>query len=144
MTASEELRTQRDMSAKGPTKKALLIEDDAFTRYTMQQIAKSLGYELIVAENGANGLAIVRKNPSEYGVVLMDLHLPGQSGIEATKVIRSLPEGMGRDMPVIAVTADINYFDDAVVSQFGMNGFASKPVSPGRLMALLQRYCEAA
>ena len=45
-------------------------------------------------------------------------------------------------MPVIAVTADVNYFDDAVVSQFGMNGFASKPVSPGRLMALFQKYCE--
>lgn len=132
------------MPKNGTSKRALLIEDDAFTRYTMQHIAKTLGYELDAVETGAEGAKKVRDKPYDFGLVLMDLHLPDQSGIETTKAIRALPEGMGRDLPIIAVTADVKFFNDAVVAQFGMNGYATKPVSPGRLMALFEEYCDAA
>ena len=122
-------------------KKALLIEDDAFTRYTMEQIAKTLGHDLLTAASGQDGLDILKQQGSDVGVVLMDLHMPGLSGVDAAKSIRELPEGLGAEIPIIAVTADMAYFDDAVVQKIGMNGFASKPVNPGRLMSLFEKYC---
>ena len=46
--------------------------------------------------------------------------------------------------PIVAVTADAAYHDEAVVKQLGMGGFASKPVTHGQLLNLIDRYCAAA
>ncbi len=125
-------------------KKVLLVEDDAFTRFMMKEIIATLGVDVDVAENGDAGCKALANDPEAYGLILMDLHMPGMSGIDAANHIRQLPSNPPNRVPIIAVTADVNYHDDARVEQLGMNGFASKPVSPGHLMSLVDRYCLAA
>lgn len=125
-------------------KKVLLVEDDEFTRFMMKEIIATLGVVVDLARDGDEGCKALRDRPGEYGLVLMDLHMPGMSGIEAARAIRHLESDPPRTVPIIAVTADVNFHDDARVEELGMNGFESKPVSPGRLMNLIDQYCVAA
>ncbi|WP_299376601.1 response regulator [uncultured Tateyamaria sp.] len=125
-------------------KKVLLVEDDEFTCFMMQEIIGTLGVDVEVATNGTEGFDALSKSPGAFGLVLMDLHMPVLSGIDAARKIRKLAKNPPREVPIIAVTADVNYHDDARIEQLGMNGFASKPVSPGQLLALIDRYCAAA
>ncbi|WP_415403294.1 response regulator [Tateyamaria sp. SN3-11] len=125
-------------------KKVLLVEDDEFTRFMMKEIIHTLGVTVEVATNGTEGCEALTGDPDAFGLVLMDLHMPVLSGIDAARRIRGLESDPPSDVPIIAVTADVNYHDDARIEQLGMDGFASKPVSPGQLLALIDRYCAAA
>lgn len=123
--------------------KVLLIEDDEFTRFMMREIIAGLGVEVEIASNGQEGCQLLEDQPGDFGLVLMDLHMPVMSGIVATERIRKKVEGPPREVPIIAVTADITYHSSSRVEELGMNGFASKPVSPGTLLTLIDRYCAA-
>jgi CheY-like chemotaxis protein len=67
-----------------------------------------------------------------YDVVLMDLHLPGVDGIEATRRIRSLGDD-GGNVPIVALTANAFPEDQDACREAGMDGFVVKPVDRQRL-----------
>ena len=123
--------------------KVLLIEDDAFTRFMMREIIAGLGVEVEIAANGEEGCEALRSQPGAFGLVLMDLHMPVMSGIDAAEQIRNDAHDPPKKVPIIAVTADVNYHDTSRVEKLGMDGFASKPVSPGTLLNLIDQYCAA-
>jgi len=123
--------------------KVLLIEDDEFTRFMMREIISGLGAEVEIASNGDEGCRMLADKPDAFGLVLMDLHMPVMSGIDATHKIRKDVQGPPRQVPIIAVTADVTYHDSSRIEELGMNGYASKPVSPGTLMSLIDQYCAA-
>lgn len=126
------------------TKKILLVEDDYFTRFMMQEIIDTLGIEVDIAENGQEGCERLDKSPGDYGLVLMDIHMPKLSGVDATQIIRQKPNDPPRNIAIIAVTADEHYHDKSVVSKHGMDGFIAKPITAGELNGLIDRYCRAA
>lgn len=125
-------------------KKILLVEDDYFTRFMMKEIIDTLGVDIDIAENGQDGCDQLTQNPDAYGLVLMDIHMPNLSGVDAAKLIRSSPNDPPRNVPIYAVTADVQYHDISTVSKLGMDGFIVKPVTPGELNALVDRYCSVA
>lgn len=126
------------------TRKVLLVEDDEFTRFMMKEIIRTLGVDVEIATNGDEGVKTLAERPTEFGLVLMDLHMPVMSGIDATRKIRNDPGDPPRTVPIVAVTADVTYHDRARVERLGLTDYASKPVSPGKLMALIDHYCSAA
>lgn len=125
-------------------RKVLLVENDEFTRYMMREIILALGVDVEIAVDGQESVDVLSRTPDEFGLVLMDLHMPRVSGIEATQRIRDANLDPPRNLPIIAVTADVAYHDDSIVKELGMNGFASKPVTPGQLLSLIDRFCAAA
>ncbi len=125
-------------------RKILLVENDEFTCYMMKEIISTLGVEVEVAKDGQQGVDLLAERPAEFGLVLMDLHMPVVSGIEATRQIRSASANPSRDVPIVAITADVTYHDDAVIKRLGMDGYASKPVTPGQLLKLIDTFCVAA
>lgn len=125
-------------------RKVLLVENDEFTRYMMREIILALGVDVEIAVDGQESLDILTKDPDAFGLVLMDLHMPRVSGIDATRQIRGTRSDPPRNVPIIAVTADVAYHDDSIVRELGMNGFASKPVTPGQLLNLIDKFCPAA
>ncbi len=125
------------------TKKVLIVEDDEFTRFMMRSIVHALGVDVDVAEGGEEGCSRICNNPEAYGLILMDIHMSGVNGVEATNRIRALPDDPPRDVPIIAVTSDARYLNDDMVESIGMNGYASKPLTAGNLLSFVQDYCEA-
>lgn len=125
-------------------KKILLIEDDYFTRFMMQEIIDTLGVEVDIAKSGQEGCDQLDKSPEDYGLVLMDIHMPKMSGVDATKIIRKSPNDPPRNIAIIAVTADAQYHNKSVVKEHGMDGFIAKPITAVELNGLIDQYCKAA
>lgn len=126
------------------TKKILLVEDDYFTRFMMQEIIDTLGVKVDIAENGQEGCDKLDENPNSYGLVLMDIHMPKLSGIDATRMIRQHPTDPPRNVAIIAVTADEHYHDQSVARHYGLDGVIAKPITASELNALIDQYCKAA
>lgn len=118
----------------------LLVENDEFTRYMMREVILALGVEVEIATDGREGVELLQRRPDDFDLVLMDLHMPELSGVEATRMIRETTRL--ETLPIIAITADAAYHDDSVVQELGLNGFASKPVTPGQLLTLIERFCK--
>ncbi|MEP3440962.1 MAG: response regulator [Sulfitobacter sp.] len=125
-------------------KKILLVEDDYFTRFMMQEIIDTLGIEVDIAKDGQEGCDRLDQSPEDYALVLMDIHMPNLSGIDATQIIRKKPNDPPRNIAIIAVTADVQYHDKVAVTKHGMDGFIAKPITAGELNSLIDQYCRAA
>lgn len=122
-------------------KKILLVEDDDFTCFMMRQIIKTLNVEADLAHNGQDGFLLLLQSPEAYGVVLMDIHMPGLGGIESTRRIRATKDDPPRSVPIIAVTTDKRYHDSKVVNELGMDGFIPKPLTAGEMIGLVEQFC---
>ncbi|ASM71068.1 MULTISPECIES: response regulator [Roseobacteraceae] len=125
-------------------KKILLVEDDYFTRFMMKEIIDTLGILVDIAQNGQEGYEQLNRCPADYGLVLMDIHMPKLSGTDAARMIRASLSDPPRNVAIFAVTADEYYHDQSVVSKHGMDGFIVKPITAGELMGLVDQYCSAA
>ncbi|WP_300032273.1 response regulator [uncultured Roseobacter sp.] len=123
------------------TKKVLIVEDDEFTWFMMRSIIATLDVDVDLAQDGADGCEKISQNPERYGLVLMDIHMPGVGGLEATNRIRAHPNDPPRDLPIIAVTNDTRFHDENYIEHLGMNGYATKPITAGELLGFVESFC---
>lgn len=84
-------------------KHILIVDDSEDMRYLLEQILEGAGYGVTIAENGFTALTQAKLHHPD--LILMDLSLPGMSGLEAVEHLRQLNEF--RDTPIIAVTAHV-------------------------------------
>ncbi|HRF08133.1 MAG TPA: ATP-binding protein [Xanthobacteraceae bacterium] len=123
---------QADVAA-APGKDSLSIlvaEDNDINALLVQALLARMGHRVTVVSDGAvavNAVASADTMGAPYDVVLMDLHLPGMDGLEATRRLRALGGSASR-VPVIALTANAFPEDRANCLAAGMNGFVVKPV----------------
>jgi len=83
------------------SKRILVVEDTEDNRQIIRDLLSSVGYELIEAMDGAEGVALAQSQHPD--LILMDIQLPEIDGYEATRRIRAIPE-LAR-VPIIAVTS---------------------------------------
>lgn len=106
--------------------RVLLVEDEPINQAMMQILLKKAGLQVEVAHDGAQAVAMAAA--VRYDCVLMDVHMPGMSGMEATWEIRKLPGW--RQVPIIALTADALEQTRTECVTAGMDAFVTKPVDP--------------
>ena len=113
----------------------LYVEDNEDNIYMLSRRLKSKGYEIIVARDGAEGVAAARAE--RPALILMDLNLPVLDGWQATRRLKDDPETRG--IPVIALSAHAmeNDREDALAA--GCDDFDTKPVELGRLLEKIAR-----
>ena len=114
-----------------------MVEDNPLNLKLVRDVLQFAGYDVIEARTGEEGLRAAEKKPPD--LVLMDLQLPGIDGTETLHRLRQ--DGLGRDVPVIAVTAFAMAEDRERASQAGFDGYVEKPISvralPGQIEAFL-------
>lgn len=110
--------------------KILLVEDNELNRDMLSRRLSRRGYVVIVAENGEQGLELVRSESPD--LVLMDMSLPGIDGWEATRRLRADPEIAG--VRVIALTAHAMAGDRERALEAGCDDYDTKPVEMDRLL----------
>jgi len=115
--------------------RVLLVEDNAFNQQVMSEMLTEVGLQVDLAVNGQDALDQLAR--SHYDVVLMDLQMPVMDGLTACKLLRGNPAY--KDMPVIALTANVDQIDKDRCRQAGMNDHLSKPVVPEQLYSALLR-----
>jgi two-component system, cell cycle response regulator DivK len=112
-------------------KRILMVEDTEDNRQIIRDLVSSVGYELIEAVDGAQGLAMAEKEKPD--LILMDIQLPVMDGYEATRRIKANPAL--KHIPVIAVTSYALSGDEAKTKAAGCDAYVAKPFSPRLLLA---------
>jgi signal transduction histidine kinase/ActR/RegA family two-component response regulator len=106
-------------------KRLLLVEDNEINRLVARMLLEGWGADVDEAEDGPTGIACVEQH--YYDVVLMDIQMPGMDGLEATAVIRALPDPQRANVPILALTANAFDADAAHYLAAGMDACVSKP-----------------
>ncbi len=133
---SEDDDLLNDDFAKEHPLRLLVCEDDDDNRWVMQELLEQLGYQPHVAHDGDHAIEIMQRGI--FDVVLMDVRLPGKSGIELTQSIRSgAYEDHDAKQYIIAVTAFAMNADRDKCLAAGMNDYLSKPIEVARLKEAL-------
>ncbi len=116
----------------------LVAEDHPVNRQLVGMQLDKLGHEAIFAVNGRE--AVERLASSDgISLVLMDLHMPGMDGLEATRHIRQWDGPKGR-IPIIALTADVLEDTRHKALASGINEYLMKPVRQAALHAVIHRW----
>ena len=115
--------------------RVLVVEDDRINQRVIGHFLKKMGLETGLAEDGRT--AVKRALEENWDAVLMDCHLPGLDGLEATRQIRA--QRPDRTLPIIALTANVSTEDRAACLAAGMDDFLAKPVRVELLAATLQK-----
>jgi two-component system phosphate regulon response regulator PhoB len=114
--------------------RVLIIEDETDLRELLQYNLKAAGYDVLIATDGATGLALARDHRPE--LVMLDIMLPDTSGLEVCRAIKSQPET--RDTQVMMVTAKGEEIDRVVGFELGADDYVVKPFSTRELLLRVQ------
>ncbi len=118
------------------TKRILAIEDHEENRRLLRDLLTSVGYELIEAVTGEEGLTSAETHVPD--LILMDIQLPGIDGYEVTRRIKANPAL--RHIPVIAVTSYALSGDDIKAIEAGCDAYVTKPFDQAELLAKIREY----
>jgi len=124
--------------ASAGVQRVLLVEDTPINQTLQSILLNRLGYEVVLASNGVEGVAAFEM--SNFDLILMDIQMPEMTGIEATQQIRELEQMRNlRRTPIIAVTANALKGDREKYFESGLDGYVSKPLSMDSLKTEIER-----
>jgi len=134
------LATPEESSAKGHL---LVAEDDNINAKLINSLLRSAGCDVTLVRDGQAALDAAISQT--FDLAFVDLRMPVMDGIGFTKAYRA-QEVAGRHLPIVAITANAAEEARADCLRAGMDEFVTKPIDPGVLQELLQRYgivCES-
>ena len=113
----------------------LIVEDNPKNLKLVRDILQVTGYQTIEAETGEEGVRMAQER--QPALILMDIQLPGISGIEALQRLRA--DKVTRAVPVIAVTASVMAQERQKVMAAGFDGWQGKPISVRELLGTVRQ-----
>jgi len=116
----------------------LIVEDNDKNMKLARDVLQAKGYSTLEAVTGEEGVRIAKEQRPD--LVLMDIQLPGISGIEALKVLRS--DTQTESIPVAALTASVTPTDRSQIAQAGFDAFLSKPINLKEFLETVRRLTE--
>lgn len=118
------------MSNRLKGRKVLVVDDNTEAADTLGAVLRFLGYNVLVGYDGRQALALAEEFRPE--VAIWDIKMPGISGYEAARYLRSLP--LGRTLSLVALTA---VRDSREVLSYGFDAHLAKPVDVNALLSTL-------
>ncbi len=103
----------------------LIVEDNDKNLKLVRDVLQVKGYSTLEAGTAEDGIRLARERTPD--LILMDIHLPGMSGLEALKVLRA--DGATAAVPVIAVTASVMQQDRKQITEAGFDAYVGKPIN---------------
>jgi two-component system, cell cycle response regulator DivK len=103
----------------------LIVEDNDKNLKLVRDVLQVKGFSTLEAGTAEDGIQLAREHKPD--LILMDIHLPGISGIEALKVLRA--EAATAGIPVIAVTASVMQQDRKQITEAGFDAYVGKPIN---------------
>ena len=124
---------QKELNERGAALKnsrLLLAEDNKINQQIVTEFLTFTGANIDIANNGKE--ALLRLENAQYDAVLMDIHMPEMSGLDATIAIRK--QSRYQTLPIIALTAGVTPDEQNQYYHVGMNDFLAKPINPVELI----------
>lgn len=116
------------------SKKILLVEDNKINQMITKKMLENKGIVCLIIDNGESAVKLMQNH--DYDLVLMDVHLPGINGTEATKQIRAFDI----KTPIIALTAISLDENREMLLSYGMNDVITKPFIPEEFYTIISKY----
>ena len=117
-------------------KTILLVEDNEDNLVVYRTILEHLGYRVVEARDGEEGVARAREQMPD--LILMDISIPKMDGWEATQRLKA--DDATKAIPIIALTAHALEEDRQKAIQAGCDGYLAKPVEPRRVVQEVERF----
>ena len=117
----------------------LIVEDNIVNQKVMVKLLEKFGYKSLVASHGKEAIEVIEKE--DVSLILMDLQMPVMDGLTCTAEIRKQKDRQ-KNIPIIAVTANLMEADKELCLKSGMNDFLKKPIKPESLRKSLLCYLE--
>jgi two-component system, cell cycle response regulator DivK len=116
----------------------LIVEDNENNRCLFRDILIFHGYEVSVAADGQEGVALARELQPD--LILMDIQMPGMDGMTAGGILKGDPATSG--LKIVAITSFAMRGDQEKILAAGFDGYLSKPISTRELPGLVKRWLE--
>ena len=113
-------------------KPVLVVDDEAIVRESIRDWLKDAGYEVSVAESGEEALELIQKQ--NFGVMILDLRLPGMNGIDVLKKVKVVKP----NIKSIVITAYPTMLTQEEAAKLGAIDYLVKPVFPDKLEELIR------
>jgi DNA-binding NtrC family response regulator len=114
------------------TKPILIVDDEPIVRESIRDWLKDAGYKVATAETGEEALALVGKQ--DFSVIIMDVRLPGKTGITVLKEIKEVKPGIKSIIITAYPTAEFT----AEAKKLGVVDYLIKPIAPDDLERLVR------
>ncbi|MAR89822.1 MAG: twitching motility response regulator PilH [Pseudomonadota bacterium] len=115
--------------------RVLIVDDSPTETYKFKETLEKHGFEIITADNGADGVAVARQEQPD--VVLMDVVMPGLNGFQATRQLHKGDDT--KHIPVIIVTTKDQETDKVWGRRQGAADYLTKPVEEAVLIDTINR-----
>jgi len=120
-----------------PYAKIVLVEDDASLSQLIEQYLERESFDVITTDDGLAAPDLVREHKPD--LVILDIMLPGQDGLEACRQIQRFYEG-----PILFLTARTETLDEILGLELGADDYLTKPVEPRVLLARIKAHLRRA
>jgi CheY-like chemotaxis protein len=117
-------------------KRILYIEDNPKDQRLVQKVLSTHGYEVILADDGAGGVALAKEQTPD--LILVDVQMPGLNGLETARELRQI-EGCAA-VPIVALTAYAEQYTRQRYLDAGCTDYQQKQAGIKPLLALVQSY----
>jgi CheY-like chemotaxis protein len=126
-------RKVREMSDQpGIEKCILIVDDESFIRDFFRDVLQTAGYEVVLAENGKKAMA--RLQERKVDLVIMDLVMPEQEGVETIQALRRAYP----DIKIVAMSGAFGGQFLKTATLLGARATLAKPVAPGEILRLVR------
>jgi CheY-like chemotaxis protein len=139
VNTSDETEDSADTNGIFAGRCALLVDDVAVNREIAAALLEPTGLTLVHAKNGQEALDAFAAQPDAFDLVLMDIQMPGMDGYETTRLIREMDAPRAKQVPVIAMTANVFKEDIEKSLEHGMNAHLGKPLDPTEMIRTLKK-----
>jgi len=120
----------------------LLAEDVEINREIVMTLFEPTMLEIDCAENGVQAVRKFSETPDKYDLIFMDVQMPEMDGYEATRRIRAINLPKAKNIPIIAMTANVFKEDIEKCLDAGMNDHVGKPLNFDEILDKLRNYFE--
>ncbi|MDR1589381.1 MAG: response regulator [Oscillospiraceae bacterium] len=138
--APKEITETLDAADRFRSYRLLLVEDVEINREIIAALLEPTRIEIDFAVNGMGAVEMFENAVSPYDIILMDVQMPVMDGYDATRKIRVLDRPEAKQIPIIALTANVFKEDIAKALDAGMNGHLGKPVDFDEMIGVMSKY----
>ena len=141
--ANNQLPAKIDFDSLHMNGRVLLVDDHATTLQVMEKFLQKVGLRVTTASNGEDAIKEITRN-SRYDMIIMDVQMPGLSGIETTKIIRLYEdENQIQRVPIISLSANTSDKNIEECILAGMDDFIEKPADFNKVHQVINTWIRA-
>ncbi len=132
---SDPPKSPEENRVKGAAKKVLVVEDEEVLRQLLQILLTQAGFQVVMAENGQNGIETISQNP-DIALIICDLQMPKMNGFQFVQTLRNINAVEG--IPIVIVTAFTKPEYVEKGKKLGIQAWLMKPFTNDRLIGIAQ------